>query len=160
VTNPRLGLPPPTFSTGFPAAADRLRWVRKQVAARTLEIMVDRDRTLTRRYDELALRQLLRDVDVFIERLALSVADDNPGWLSKFTDDVAPQYRRRRVPMDDIANLFESLRLASQAVFSPVEQALADAALDAGIAVCRRYRRIAGDARKRNPILAFIYKGA
>jgi hypothetical protein len=62
--------------------------------------------------------------------------------------------------MDDITNLFESLRLASQAVFSPVEQALADAALDAGIAVCRRYRRIAGDARKRNPILAFIYKGA
>ena len=51
------------------------------------------------------------------------------------------------------------LRPGSQP-FSPVEQALADAALDAGIAVCRRYRRIAGDARKRNPILAFIYKGA
>ena len=62
--------------------------------------------------------------------------------------------------MDDLVNLFESLRLASQAIFSPVEQVPADAALDAGIATCRRYRRIAGDARRRNPILAFIYKGA
>ena len=35
----------------------------------------------------------------------------------------------------------------------------ADAALDAAIEVFRFHRRLAGDARKRNPILAAIYKG-
>jgi hypothetical protein len=160
VTHPSLGLPPPAFSAGYPAAADRLRANRRQLSTRTLEIMLERDRTIARRYAELGLRQLLNDIDVFLERLAMSVADDDPHWVSKFMDDVAPQYRRRRVPMDDVINLFESLRLAGQAVLSPVEQGPADRALDAGIAVCRRYRRIAGDARKRNPILSFIYKGA
>jgi len=160
VSHPSLGLPPPSFAAGFPAAADRLRAGRAQLAARTLEIMVERDRTLVKRHTELALRQLLRDVDVFIERLAMAVADANPRWLGKWMDDVAPQYRRRRVPMDDIVNLLESLQVSSRAVLSPVEQAPADAAIDDGIRVCRWYRRIAGDARKRNPILAFIYKGA
>ena len=35
-----------------------------------------------------------------------------------------------------------------------------DAAIDAAIAVFKWHRRLAGDARKRNPLLAFIYKGA
>jgi hypothetical protein len=34
------------------------------------------------------------------------------------------------------------------------------AAIDAGIAQMRWNRRIAGDARKRNRLLAAIYKGA
>ena len=34
------------------------------------------------------------------------------------------------------------------------------AAIDAGIAQFRWNRRIAGDARKRNRLLEFIYKGA
>ena len=91
---------------------------------------------------------------------ALPWLHDFARWLGKWMDDVAPQYRRRRVPMDDIVNLLESLQVSSRAVLSPVEQAPADAAIDDGIRVCRWYRRIAGDARKRNPILAFIYKGA
>ena len=35
----------------------------------------------------------------------------------------------------------------------------AGAALDAGIATFRWYRRIAGDARQRNRLLAALYKG-
>jgi hypothetical protein len=35
-----------------------------------------------------------------------------------------------------------------------------DAALDASIEVLLWHRRLAGDARKRNPLIAFIYKGA
>ena len=35
----------------------------------------------------------------------------------------------------------------------------ADAAIDEAIKVFRWYRRLAGDARKRNPILAALYKG-
>ena len=31
--------------------------------------------------------------------------------------------------------------------------------IDEAIAVFRWYRRLAGDARKRNPILAALYKG-
>ena len=35
----------------------------------------------------------------------------------------------------------------------------ADAALDDSIVVFRFHRRLAGDARKRNPIIAALYKG-
>jgi hypothetical protein len=35
-----------------------------------------------------------------------------------------------------------------------------DAAIDAAVKVFRYYRRIAGDARTRNRILAALYKGA
>ena len=34
------------------------------------------------------------------------------------------------------------------------------AATDAAIAVFKWHRRLAGDARKRNPVIRFIYKGA
>jgi len=45
-------------------------------------------------------------------------------------------------------------------VLGPEEQAPANDALDAAIEVFRWHRRLAGDARKRNKILEFIYKGA
>jgi hypothetical protein len=35
-----------------------------------------------------------------------------------------------------------------------------DAAIDAAVAALRWHRRLGGDARKRNPVIAFIYKGA
>jgi hypothetical protein len=35
-----------------------------------------------------------------------------------------------------------------------------DAAIDEAITVFKWHRRLAGDARKRHPLLAFIYKGA
>ena len=45
-------------------------------------------------------------------------------------------------------------------MLSAEEKVPADAALDEAIAVFSWHRRLAGDARKRNPILAAIYKGA
>jgi len=42
----------------------------------------------------------------------------------------------------------------------PGELPAASQALDAAIGAYRWHRRIAGDARKRNPIIAFLYKGA
>jgi hypothetical protein len=44
-------------------------------------------------------------------------------------------------------------------VLAPAEQEVADRAIDAGIKVFRHYRRIGGDARRRNPLLAMLYRG-
>jgi hypothetical protein len=35
-----------------------------------------------------------------------------------------------------------------------------DAAVETAVAAFKWHRRLAGDARKRNPFIAFIYKGA
>jgi hypothetical protein len=58
-----------------------------------------------------------------------------------------------------MVNLLEGLRQAAAKVLGTEEQASADRAIDEGIKVFRCYRRIAGDARRRNPILQAIYKG-
>jgi hypothetical protein len=138
----------------------RVREARARLGVRGLEFALDADPTMRTRHDEIALRKLLRDTEIIVERIALCVAADDPGSLREWADWVAPIYRRRRVPMDDVIQLCEGLRRACAAVLSPVEMVPAEAAIDEAIRVFRWYRRIAGDARKRNPILQFIYKGA
>ncbi len=118
------------------------------------------DPTLRARYDETGLRHLLRDAGVFLERIALAVASGNTQYAADWADWVAPLYRRRRVPMDDVIGIGEGLRRALRAVLSPDEQAAANAAIDHAIVALRWNRRIAGDARKRNRLLALLYKGA
>jgi len=147
------------MTAGFPEAAARLRAAKATIGARGLEIAIDRDPGLRDRHDEYALRELLRDTDIFIERIASSVAADDPIFVSEFADQIAPLYRRRRVSMDDLTAVFEGLRSSSTMVLAPAEQAVADRAIDAGIAVLRRYRRIGGDARPRNPLLQMLYRG-
>jgi hypothetical protein len=134
VTHPSLGLPPPNETAGFPDAATRLRAATTRLGARALEIAVERDPSIRDRYDEIGLRHLLRDTEIFIDRIALAVASNDPAPVRSFIDQVVPIYRRRRVPMH--------------------------AAIDAGIAQMRWNRRVAGDARKRNRLLQAIYKGA
>jgi hypothetical protein len=160
MTHPSLGGPPRDLSAGYPAAADRLRAARTAIRTRVLEIAIDRDPTLRDRYDEIGLRKLLRDIDGLLDRLALSIASGDPVFMSEYGEWVAPLYRRRRVPMDDLVNLLEGLRLAASSSLAPDERPACDNAIDAGIKVFRWHRRIAGDARKRNPIAAFLYKGA
>jgi hypothetical protein len=159
VSHPTLGLPPRSLRGGFPDAAARLRDARAALARRALEIALDADPTLAVRHDEGALRELLADADVFAERLARCVAGNDPYWLREFADQVAPIYRRRHVAMDDGVRLIEGLRAAARGRLSAEEMAAADAGLDAAVHVFREYRRLAGDARKRNRILAAIYKG-
>jgi hypothetical protein len=137
-----------------------LRAARARLGARILEIAVDRDPTFRDRYRELDLRKLLRDTEPMIDRLAYALDYGDPNGLAAWADWVVPLYRRRRVPMDDLIAMCEGLRLASTSVLSPVERPAADAAIDEAISVLRWHRRIAGDARKRNRILAAIYKGA
>lgn len=147
------------MTAGFPDAAARLRAATSRIGKRALEIALDRDPGLRERHDEFAMRSLLRDTDIFLERIASAVAADDVAFVSQFADQVAPVYRRRRVPMDDAVTLFEGLRAAMAPVLAPGEQEVADRAIDAGIKVFRDYRRIGGDARRRNPILAMLYRG-
>ena len=148
------------MTAGFPAAAERLMAARERVGARALEIAIADDPTFRDRYDEIGLRHLLRDTEVYIDRLAKSLASDDPSFARLWADQAAPLYRRRRVPMDDMVRISEGLRLATRVVLAPGERGPVEAALDEAIGSFRRFRRIAGDARKRNRLLQFLYKGA
>ena len=160
MTHPTLGHPPTDFGAGFPAAAADLRAARTRLAARALEVAVDADPTLRDRHDETGLRGLLADIEVELERIALSVASGAPRFVAEWAEWVAPLYRRRRVPMDDLINLSEGLRRSVRTILGPDETRAADLAIDEGIRVFKWHRRLAGDARKRNRLLQLIYKGA
>jgi hypothetical protein len=160
MAHPSLGSPPRSRTAGFPAAADRLRAGRERIAIRALEIAVERDPTLRDRYDEIGLRHLLRDIDTFVDRIAVAIAANDPLLVGDFIDELVPLYRRRAVPMDDLVLLFEGLRSAIAALLVGPEATVLHAAIDEGIATMRWNRRIAGDARKRNRLLQAIYKGA
>jgi hypothetical protein len=159
VSHPSLGLPPPSLTAGHPGAAKRIQNAAPTLAARALAVALDRDPTLRDRNDEVGLRQRLRDAELLAERVALAVATDDPAPAREYAIWTAPTYRRKKVPLDDLINLCEGLRAAFPAVLAPDELPAADRALDAAIAKYRWHRRIAGDARKRNAFLQFIYKG-
>jgi hypothetical protein len=160
VSHPSLGLPPIDRTSPLPPTAARVDSERDRLAARALEIAIDRDPTIRDRYDEVRLRQLLRDTAVLLDRIvdAMAVADPEPARV--FAEAVPPAYRRRKVPMDDLINLTQSLREAIGTVLPPAEMVTVDAAADAMIDRFRWHRRIAGDGRKRNRLLQAIYKGA
>lgn len=159
MSHPTLGLPPRSLEAGYPDAAVRLRTERARLAVRALEVAAAEDATIRTRYDEAGLRNLLRDAEVLVERLALCVAGNDPHWLKEFADHSATVLRRRGVPMDDIVRICEGLRAGARGVLAEDEMAVADGALDEAVKVYRWYRRISGDARKRNRLIHTIYKG-
>jgi hypothetical protein len=159
VSHPSLGLPP-TGTAELPPAAARVNATRDRLAARALEIAIDRDPTIRDRYDEIGLRRLLRDTTVLIDRVVEALADGNPERARVFAEAVPPMYRRRKVPMDDLVNLSESIRAALGAAVPRAGMAPIDETIDVMIERFRWNRRIAGDARKRNRLLQAIYKGA
>jgi len=159
VSHPSLGLPPLDPTAGFPEAAARMRTHEARLAARALRVAMDADPTIEERYDEAGLRHLLHDAGLLVERVALSVATAQPESAREYAEYTAPVYRRRRTPMDDLVALCEGLRAAFPSVLAPNELGPASEALDAMIAAYRWHRRLAGDARKRNAFIQFIYKG-
>ena len=159
VSHNTLGEPPRSLTAGFPAAADRLRASRASLAARALELAIADDPDIRARLDDVALRSLLLDTEVLLERLALCVAGGDSHWLAEFADQSATVFRRRKVAMDDVIAACEGLRSAVRGVLSDEEMVPAINALDAAVAVFRRTRGIAGDARKRNKLVTDIYKG-
>jgi hypothetical protein len=159
VSHPSLGLPSRSLQAGFPDAAARLKAQRGALAARSLEVAVDADPTIRTRFDDVALRSLLMDAQVHVDRLALCVAGNDSHWLREFADHAAPVFRRREVPMDDVCRILEGLRTAARGALSEEEMVPADAALDEAVKVYRWYRRLSGDARRKNPIIEKLYRG-
>lgn len=147
------------MSAGFPAAAERIRAARARLAVRALEAALELDPTLRERHGEAGLQHLLRDADGYLERLARAVASGSPAQVREWAEWVAPVFRRRRVPMDDLIVLSEGLRVALAAVLSDEERVPAGLGLDKAIAVFRWHRGLSGDARKRNRLLWALYKG-
>jgi len=160
VSHPALGAMPPSMTAGFPEAAARLVAATDVIGARALADALENAPAMRERYDDHGLRLLLRDTRIMVERLAKSVASGDPAWTRDWTDWVAPVYRRRGVPMDDVAALMQGIRAAAAALLSEEERVPMNDAVDAAVAVLRYHRRFSGDARKRNPILAALYKGA
>jgi hypothetical protein len=159
VSHPSLGLPPRDLTAGYPDAAGRIRASEQRLAARALSVAIDADPTIRERYDEAGQRHLLHAAALLAERVALSVAAGDPAPASEYAEWTAIVYRRKRIPMDDLVALCEGLRAAMPSVLAPAELPSAAVALDAAIEVYRWHRRLAGDARKRNAFLQFIYKG-
>ncbi len=160
MSHPALGLPPLDETAGYPAAAARLRAATSEVGRRALEATMRADPTLADRLGEIGMQGLLRDTEIWTDRIALCVAAGDPSPMRTWAEQLAPVYRRRRVSMDDLTQLAEGFRASVRSVLGPDEQPAADAALDAAIEVFRWHRRLAGDARKRNKLLQLIYKGA
>lgn len=156
--HPSLGQPPRSLHVQ-PEAAATLRAARSAIAARALEIAVDADPTMRERHDDAGLRNLLRDAEVFTDRLALCVAGDDPYWLREFADQTAPVFRRRKVPVDDVVQVCDGIRAGARGVVDESVMPSVDRAIDAAIEIFRWYRTLAGDARRRNPIVAALYKG-
>ena len=151
---------PPDMTAGFPEAAARLVAATDAIGVRALGDALEAVPGMRERYDDHGLRLLLRDTRIIVERVAKSVASGDPTWTREWTDWVAPVYRRRGVPLDDVAALMQAIRGAAAPVLSEEERVPMNEAHDAAVAVCRYHRRFSGDARRRNPILAALYKGA
>lgn len=159
MSHPTLGLPPTDQRPVFPEAFVRLRDAAPRLAARAIEVAAERDRTFRERHDEVGLRGRLRDAELLVHKLAQAVRVDDPTPMREYAEMTAPVYRRKRVPMDDLVWLCEGIRAALPGVLRDDETASAGRALDDAIAIFRWHRRLAGDARKKNPFLQFIYKG-
>ena len=160
MSHPSLGLPPIDRTSGLPPTAARVDAARDRLATRALEVALDRDPTMRDRYDELAIRRLLRDTSALIDRVVESIAAGDPAPARVFAEAVPPAYRRRKVPMDDLITLSIGVRDAVASVLGTADMPPVDEAIDAMIERFRWHRRIAGDARKRNRILQALYKGA
>lgn len=118
------------------------------------------DPTFADRHTDLTRQVLLADLEAFVDRLVIALASDDPHSMATFADLVAVRYRKRRIAMGDVITLCEGLRRAAAAVVDPGSLPALDSAIDEAIAVFKWHGRLAGDARKRNPLLSFIYKGA
>lgn len=159
MSHPSLGLPPADQRIVHPEAARRVHEGAPRLAARALEVAIQADPTLRDRNDEAGLRARLRDAQLLAERLSIAVGIDEPSPMREYAEMIAPVYRRKRVPMDDLIGLCDGLRSALLGALSPAELATANLALDEAIAVLSWHRRLAGDARKKNAFLQFLYKG-
>lgn len=160
MSHPSLGLPPRDATAGAPAAAASLRSKRARLAERAFAVALDADPTLRQRHDEAALRRLLDDARTLIQNVAGAVASGDTGAIRVWAETAVPIYRRHGVSMDDLVTIAEGVRSVLSGALPGDAAGHANRALDAVVEVYRWHRRLGGDARRRNRLLAFIYKGA
>jgi hypothetical protein len=147
------------MTAGYPAAAERLRGDQMRISASALEAAAEADPTLRARYDDAGLRRLLRDGELLVERLAMCLGSNDDRWLSEYAEWIAPIYRRRRVPLNDLSALCAGIGRTVEPILTPDEFTAATRSLEAATAVFRRTSRIAGDRHKRNTLWKWMYRG-
>lgn len=159
MSHPSLGLPPADQRIVHPDGARRVRDAAPGLAARAVEVAIEREASFRERHGEVGLRARLRDAELLAARLAIAIGIDDPTPMREYAEMIAPVYRRKGVPLDDLSHLCEGLRAALPTGLGSAELAAAGLALDEAIAVFRWHRRLGGDARKKNAFLQFLYKG-
>jgi len=159
MSHPALGLPPLDHTAGLPDAAARIRSARRRLAAIGLQAALKQDPTIADRYDELALRELLRDADRHLEQLALALETGEASLVTTYAEWIQPAYRRRHVAARDQAAFLHGLADAASTVLSPAEIEALAGYVAAWMAVLEFHRRLPGD-HKGNAAVRFIWKGA
>jgi hypothetical protein len=124
-----------------------------------LDAAIRIDETLPQRYDELALRTLLRDYDRHIEQLARAIETGEDRFVVVYGETLVPTYRRRGVRMNDVVSLLRGLEEAAVALGAAAEADAVRAPMAAWIERMRHHRRLPGD-HKGNAQVRFIWKGA
>ena len=157
--HPNLGLAPAVMTASHGAAAGKIRIDAARISAGALEAVAKADPTIRTRYDETALRILLRDGELLIERLAMCLAGGQDSWLTDYAEWIGPIHRRRGVPLRDLAALCAAIPEQIEPQLSSDELAAATRYLDAAAAVLNRNGRVGGDRHKRNALLKWMYRG-
>jgi hypothetical protein len=152
-------MPPHDVTAGHPGAATRLRASRERIARLALQATVRDAVGFAERYDDLALRLFLRDLDRHIEQLARALETGQAYYVAQYAEWLVPVYRRRGVPMADFMALLAGLRVASGTVLTPDENEAADGLLEKWVATLKHHQRLAGD-HKGNSVIRFFWKGA
>ena len=157
--HPNLGLAPFDMKAGFVDVAARLRARKTAIATQALEAAVKADPSFRTRYPDAGLRRLIHDGELLMERLATSLAADDVRWIAEYCEWVVPIYRRKRIPLADLAAIARSAIDVIAPDLNEAELASATRALDAADVVLRRNGRVAGDRHKRRPLLRWLYRG-
>ena len=161
VSHPSLGLPPRDLTAGFPDAAARIRASAPRLAARALR---DRHRRATRRSASATTSPACAS--------SCATPSSSPSG-SRCRSPRTTRARPREYADWTVAGLPPPARpdgrprsrcarasaRRCRGVLAPGRARAADAALDAAIEVYRWHRRLAGDARKRNRLLAVPLQG-
>ena len=147
------------MTAGYPAAAEKVRGDMLKISAGALEAAVKADPTIRARYDDAALRQLLRDGELLVERLSMCLGSDTVRWLSEYAEWIGPIYRRRRVPLGDLSAICAGILETVEPMLNPAELEVASRALEAAMAVFKRNSRLGGDRHKRNALWKWMYRG-
>jgi hypothetical protein len=157
--HPNLGLAPFDMKSGFVDAAARVRARKTAIATQALEGAAQADPSFRTRYDDAGLRRLIHDGELLVERLATSLAADDVRWIAEYCEWVVPIYRRKRIPLADLASITQAAIDVVAPDLNETELAAATRALDAADVVLRRNGRVAGDRHKRRPLLRWLYRG-